>query len=244
MNPSECYAILGLEPGSSMKDIRQAYRKLALRYHPDKDSSQKDGERFRLITDAYQTLRDKQNPQETSGLKFSEIYPEDAVASYDQAEVLFAKGKYFEALSLYDKVTDKLPRHEAAWLRKGDCFSNLRRLEDALICYDKVLQSNPESMRAWNLKGVCLSDLKRYAEALDAFDEAIMLNPRHEVMWNFRGVCLYGLNRLDEAKDSFDKAIKINPKFAPAWRNKGNVLAHLGNKKEGKRCIEQAKKLL
>lgn len=40
-----------------MSEIRNAYRRLALEYHPDKNISSKDGMKFKLITEAYQTLR-------------------------------------------------------------------------------------------------------------------------------------------------------------------------------------------
>ncbi len=43
-----------------MLEIRNAYRRLALEYHPDKNiSSKDDGMKFKLITEAYQTLRIK-----------------------------------------------------------------------------------------------------------------------------------------------------------------------------------------
>lgn len=40
-----------------MTEIRNAYRRLVLEYHPDKNISSKDGIKFKLITEAYQTLR-------------------------------------------------------------------------------------------------------------------------------------------------------------------------------------------
>ena len=49
--------MLGLHEGATMQEIKEAYRKLALRYHPDKNISKQDGEKFKIITEAYQTLR-------------------------------------------------------------------------------------------------------------------------------------------------------------------------------------------
>ena len=40
-----------------MDEVRSAYRRLALEYHPDKNISSKDDMKFKLITEAYQTLR-------------------------------------------------------------------------------------------------------------------------------------------------------------------------------------------
>lgn len=59
LNSDQCYILLGLSQGASMTEIRNAYRRLVLEYHPDKNISSKDGIKFKLITEAYQTLRIK-----------------------------------------------------------------------------------------------------------------------------------------------------------------------------------------
>jgi DnaJ-class molecular chaperone len=48
---------LGLQEGSSIKDVKSAYRKLALQFHPDKNSSDQESTKFKVITEAYQILR-------------------------------------------------------------------------------------------------------------------------------------------------------------------------------------------
>ncbi|MFZ1077631.1 MAG: DnaJ domain-containing protein [Nitrosotalea sp.] len=57
MNSCTCYRLLGLEKGASVREIKDAYRKLALKYHPDKSISKQDDEKFKLINEAYQILR-------------------------------------------------------------------------------------------------------------------------------------------------------------------------------------------
>ncbi len=57
MNLSDCYYILGVQKDASQKEIKNAYRRLSLKYHPDKNNNHRDGERFKQITEAYQRLR-------------------------------------------------------------------------------------------------------------------------------------------------------------------------------------------
>lgn len=55
----EYYAILGLTEGVTPEEIRKAYRKLALHYHPDRNRGEPGAEeRFKAISEAYAVLID------------------------------------------------------------------------------------------------------------------------------------------------------------------------------------------
>ncbi len=55
------YEVLGVERQASEADIKKAYRRLAMEYHPDRNNGDKAAEeRFKEATEAYEVLRDPQ----------------------------------------------------------------------------------------------------------------------------------------------------------------------------------------
>lgn len=61
MEYKDYYKILGLERSASADDVRKAYRKLAMQYHPDRNPDNKQAEeKFKEINEAYQVLSDTQ----------------------------------------------------------------------------------------------------------------------------------------------------------------------------------------
>ncbi len=61
MSKRDFYEILGVDRKASEGEIKKAYRKLALKYHPDKNPDDKDAEeRFKEAAEAYEVLSDGQ----------------------------------------------------------------------------------------------------------------------------------------------------------------------------------------
>ncbi len=64
MAKRDYYEVLGLQKDAAKDDIKRAYRKLAIQYHPDKNPGDKNAEeKFKEATEAYEVLGDDQKRQ-------------------------------------------------------------------------------------------------------------------------------------------------------------------------------------
>ena len=68
MNRRQAAQILMLDGDATFDEVKYAYRKLALELHPDKNKNEKNGDRFKNVTDAYHYLK-KQNSEYNSNQK-------------------------------------------------------------------------------------------------------------------------------------------------------------------------------
>lgn len=76
----ELYSVLGLEKGASKEEIAKAYRNLALKYHPDRNSGNKESEsKFKEIAAAHEVLSDDRKRAEydqfgSTGKRFHSVH--------------------------------------------------------------------------------------------------------------------------------------------------------------------------
>ena len=58
MSKRDYYEVLGVSKSASEDEIKKAFRKAAVKYHPDKEGG--DEEKFKEVNEAYEVLKDKQ----------------------------------------------------------------------------------------------------------------------------------------------------------------------------------------
>lgn len=82
------YKELGISHTATEKEIKNAYRKLAIKHHPDKGG---DPEKFKQIAAAYETLtnKDKKNIYDQFGSVNSDIDPMDIFRQFSQMNSSF-----------------------------------------------------------------------------------------------------------------------------------------------------------
>ncbi|MCF7499577.1 molecular chaperone DnaJ [Pseudoalteromonas sp. L1] len=76
MSKSDYYEVLGVSKDASERDIKKAYKRLAMKYHPDRTAGDKELEsKFKEVKEAYEVLTDPQKRQ---------MYDQYGHAAFDQ----------------------------------------------------------------------------------------------------------------------------------------------------------------
>jgi molecular chaperone DnaJ len=85
-NKRDYYDVLGIQKSASKDDIKNAYRKLALQYHPDRNKAAGSEEKFKEISEAYAVLSDdeKRKRYDTYGHVGSEEVFRGSEANFDE----------------------------------------------------------------------------------------------------------------------------------------------------------------
>ncbi len=117
----EYYEILGLHPEATSEEIRKAYRKLALHYHPDRNRGDASAEeRFKAISEAYAVLTDpdKRRLYDLSRQTGKTADPEPWAYS-SQEDILKDLLRNREAASIFEELTREFQR---MGFQSGDGF--------------------------------------------------------------------------------------------------------------------------
>ena len=132
MKYKDYYAILGLQRDAGADDIKKAYRRLARKYHPDVSKEANAEERFKEVSESYETLRD---PEKRAA--YEELGRHAAGQEFrpppDWGQAFGAGGTSFEDIDLGDLFAGFTGRRQQGAGRGGAAFAMAGRDIEAVV---------------------------------------------------------------------------------------------------------------
>jgi curved DNA-binding protein len=116
MAKRDFYDVLGINKSATPEEIKKTYRKLALKYHPDRNQNKKEAEeRFKEISEAYAVLSDKEKRAQYDrfgstgfhqrfsqedifrGFDIGDLFKDLGFGSGDVFSTIFGRGQRYQA---------------------------------------------------------------------------------------------------------------------------------------------------
>ena len=110
------YEILGISRGASDEQIKKAFRKLALEFHPDRNKSEDAVEKFKEVNEAYQILTDSEKRANYDRFGHAGVY-QNGAQGFDGFDNFGGFGDIFDAF--FGGGTNTRSRSKANNVRRG-----------------------------------------------------------------------------------------------------------------------------
>ena len=187
------YEVLGITRSSTTDELKRQYRKLALKFHPDRNQHADTAEHFKEISEAYAVLSDAGKRQ-----RYDQYGHAGINEQYSRADIFQgAQGGGFDGNDAW------------GWRNKGGSLYSLGRYDEAVTCYNESIRIDPDNPVVWNNKGLAQYHLGKYDEAILSYEQVIKIDPCDAEAWNNKGDALNSLGKKDEAKKCHDKSKEL-----------------------------------
>lgn len=147
------YKVLGVAPNASNEEIKQAYRELAKKYHPDNYANTPladlASEKMAEINDAYDRIQaERRNGAGSAGQNARGGYGDPSYQSsgaFSDIRRLVMMGRISEAEELLDGIP--FASRDAEWnFLKGNVLYSRGFLEDATVYFQNAVQMAPQNL--------------------------------------------------------------------------------------------------
>lgn len=157
---TDYYALLGVKSDASAKEIKQAYRKLAQQYHPDKNAGDPVAEsRFKEVNEAYEVLGDEETRKEYDHAREMGYFvggPGGAQQYVRVEDLMGGGGRSGSPFDLFGGLGDLFGRQVSSRPRPGDDLTAEMNLSfhDAVSGTTRQLNINGQTVKVKIPQGV------------------------------------------------------------------------------------------
>lgn len=202
---TDYYQILGISKQAGIQEIKAAFKKLALQYHPDRNGGNKAAEeKFKQINEAYQVLSDA-NDKFMYDLKLNGLYTYSSTA--ESTRQTTNHQTYSQEYTR--PYTQPAYRYDPAANRKAYLVGTVIMLVLAVVGYSLYTFMNQRSARTKYAEALFYIDRSQTHRALDKLDEALDFDDTYAEAYLKRGQLQLEIGRnAIQAYADFDNAIR------------------------------------
>ena len=196
MSLPDYYEILQVSPNAESEVIEAAYRRLAFKYHPDRNMDAKATVRMRDINLAYEILSQPD-----------------------------ARKKYDEDTGFASNARQQPQQTALSPMQQGGAYLAQRKYELAVKAYNSAFQVEPSGPRYYHNRAVVYHNravaylyLQQYDLAIKDLDVTIELEPLDPIALTNRGSAFLSMRAYERAITDFNMSLSLNPKYELATR--------------------------
>lgn len=217
MGVEDYYKILGINKSASILEIKRAYKKLAFKYHPDRNIGDKKAEAMmNLLNEAIGVFEDPIRKKDYDDLLVKQNFKNKQESVFEEGLEHAAKGEFLEAIKCFSEAVKINKCDHKAFFNRAQVYFNLGEYAEAAKDFEIVLFLNPTHNKSRMMLGVTLRRQGRLAEALIKFNESIEYSKDDPNLFYNRGNVFFEMNNLEDAIIDFYEALKLKPNFKSA----------------------------
>ena len=239
------YQVLELEYGSTKEEIKQAYRKLAQQWHPDKFLNQPQQlktarEKFELIKEAYEQLLQHAHPDPQNLSPRVSVRSLRAEDYYQTGIASIQAGNPHQAVESFTQAIRKKPDYLKAYQARAFTLEQLGLHQRADADFKKVAELGTRNRSAASPKtavesladadiafqqGLVQFKARKYGAAIETLSRAIRINPHHKEAYRYRSQAYFRRGYDDLADADFQRMRELEQQTTPSVPNTSSSTA-------------------